>query len=732
MFWKVRLAAVAGAMAVVLSACGPAGDPTLYLIARPRTIDNLGQASTVTATAALADGTAGTGKVRFSAPAGSLATPLEVDLASGTAEADFTCAAADDPACSGSVRITAEWVVNGKLMQATTNITVAAPDSGTGGGGGDDAGMDAGMEDAGTGGGGGSMDGGSETLVLTPARTTIFKSVGDTTNITATFSLSPGVPGPNEALTFATSLGQLSLLDGGSAGTSLVTTTDSAGQTSVTFAETGVAGTATVTAVSSDGGVMGSTDIRILEVNAITHTSTVCSTGNNCTVMGIRNSGFNETATISFTVTDAAGKPLADVPVTFTANAAPTGLTISPTGVTNAMGVVSTMAQSGASTGTFTVTATVAGTVTGTSPTIGVRGAKPSNNGFTLQCAVKNMAAFRDSAPPLPLTTTCTVTLIDRFGNPVGKPTSVNLNSEAGAVPANISTTGYSPTGGNMNEGKGSFTFNTVGTFPPVDVDPFPSDPAQYPYAREGEPSRNDAALVRNPRDALVTIMAYTDGEEQFSDDNANGQRDPAEQFIDQGEPFLDKNDNNQWDPGESYVDVDGNNMWTPANGQWDANAKIWTVAHILYTDAASPSATAYEFVPSSFDVPKGGLSVLDVYMPDFNLNHVEAGASASMARLATKGTATLQGLNLAQDGYGFVFEGRRLVNATGTGPCDPTEPICSFRTLFGSWGRGYVGQLRINGAATTDMTPAVNDTITVTTTVRGVARQAAVSGTIQ
>lgn len=738
MSWKFRVAAVAGAMAFVFSACGQAGEPTLSLTARPRTIDNAGQATVLTATATGADMKPGAGKVRFSAPAGSLATALEVDLANGEATASFSCDVASDPACAGGVRITAEWLVNDKRVDAVTTVTVTAPDSGTGGGG-DDAGMDDAGMDAGTGGGGGTgggMGGGGgssdagATLVLVPGRATIFKSVGDTTPVTATLTLASGSPGAAEDLTFSTDLGQLSLTDGGMAGTSLVATTDATGHAQVVFAETGTAGTATITATGVGGSVTGTTSVAVLEVNSITHTSTVCGTVNNCTVMGIRNSGFNETAIIKFTAKDAMGKSLAGVPVTFTANNAPSGLTISPSGVTDAMGVVSTMVQSGFSVGTFTVTATVAGTVTGTSPTIGVRGAKPSNLGFTVQCAMVNLPAYISPAPPRAVTDACTVTLIDRLGNPVGRVTSVNLNSEAGAVPANIMTTGFNPTGSNMNEGKGTFNFSTVGPFPAIDVPPLAADSAQYPFMRSAEPSVAAGALTRNPRDGLVTILAYTDGEEHFYDDNANGQRDANERFIDQGEPFLDANDNNQWDSGEFYADVDGNNMWTPPNGVWDANSKIWTVAYLLYTDNAAGGNGFFN--PSTFNVARGTQAVLDVFMPDQNMNHVEAGSGAVSSRTASKGSVAFINGNLTLDGYGFGLEGRRLVNASGTGPCDATQTICTFRTLFGDWSSGYIGQLRITGAPMTDMTPQQNETVTITTTTRGVAGAASVSGIIQ
>ncbi|MCC6332747.1 MAG: Ig-like domain-containing protein [Myxococcales bacterium] len=568
-------------------------------------------------------------------------------------------------------------------------------------------------------------DGGG--LTLTAARTTVFKSFGDSTTITAALA----VPAAGTNLLINTTLGELSQLDGGSAGTSLTATTDSAGQAQVRFAETGVGGLATITAMAAGGSVSGSTTVRVLEVANVQHTTTQCGSTTNCSVMGIRNSGFNETALVRFRVSDNTNQPVADIQVSFSLNNAPAGVTVTPSATTNAMGIAEASVQSGLVVGSFTVTASVGGgALTANSPTIGVRGAKPSNQGFTMQCAKTNLATYVAPTPPLGITVACTITLVDRFGNPVGRVTSVNLNSEAGALPPTIMTTGYSPTGSNMNEGKGMLNLSTVGPFPALDVTPLPADSAQYPFPRLAEPSTMDGALTRNPRDGLVTILAYTDGEEHYYDDNSNGMRDSNERFIDQGEPFTDANDNNQWDPGEFYNDVDGSGGWTPANGTWDANAKVWTVAHVLYTDASRGSLA--QFSPSSFTVGKGTQQFVDVYMPDLNLNHLEAGAGAAAARAASKGQIALVNLNLALDGFGFAFEARRLVNAAGTGPCDPTTPICSFRTLFGDWGRGYIGQLRLTGAATTDMTPAAPDTITVTTTVRGVAGAAAVSGTFQ
>lgn len=281
-----------------------------------------------------------------------------------------------------------------------------------------------------------------------------------------------------------------------------------------------------------------------------------------------------------------------------------------------------------------------------------------------------------------------------------------------------------------MNEGKGAFTFNTVGSWPAVDVAPLPAMTGQYPFDRSAEPSYVSGGFTLNPRDGLVTLLAYTDGEEHFYDDNANGQRDANERFIDQGEPLVDANDNHQWDLGERYVDADGNGVWTAPNGQWDANAKVWTVAHLLYSGAPDPAAVS--FSPSMFSVPRGTQQSVDVWVSDLNRNRLEAGATAAITRAGSKGLVSFVDSQLDLDAFGFELESRRLTNAAGTGPCDATSPVCTFRTVFGSWQHTRAGQLLLVGAPAADMTPASPDSITVTVAVKGTSASASVPGVFE
>ena len=80
-------------------------------------IDNKGQASTLTFTAVDSQGKPGTGNVRVSSVAGSLASPTEVPLSQGGASASFSCVAAQDPACLSAIRLLGEWVSDGVRVE---------------------------------------------------------------------------------------------------------------------------------------------------------------------------------------------------------------------------------------------------------------------------------------------------------------------------------------------------------------------------------------------------------------------------------------------------------------------------------------------------------------------------------------------------------------------------------------------------------------------------------------
>ena len=394
---------------------------------------------------------------------------------------------------------------------------------------------------------------------------------------------------------------------------------------------------------------------------------------------------------------DSVGKPVSGVSVTFELEGPPQGTEFlgdsgdgGTAGVstvtikTDAMGKATARVQSGVTLGVFTVKASVNPTLQAKSPAIGVRGVTPANRGFTVQCDLKNLAAYTLAIPPRPLKTNCQVTLIDRFNNPVGKPTTVNLKVEAGAIPSSVQSTAFNPTGANTDEGKASVEFSTVGTFPAVDVPALPGEPAAGPA---------------NQRDGLVTILAYVAGEEAFDDNNSNGQWDSGENFIDQGEPFVDSNDNNQWDPGEFYADVaPSNGAYDPPNGTWDKQTTIWTTTYMLY----SGWMTRSQFNPASpVASPVASMQMLTASFSDDRFNPPQSGAvtAFTMTRTGLRGTATAA-IDPALDGYGFTVSRALWDAANPTVGCSASVARCVWLTNFVFGPAYYRGaNVQVNGA---------------------------------
>ena len=466
--------------------------------------------------------------------------------------------------------------------------------------------------------------------------------------------------------------------------------------------------------IEREGGV-DSGDAGQGEPADIAHLSTVCGTVA-CGIMGIKKSGFQELADVTFVVKDSVGKPVSGIEVKFELESPPSGTEFlgdtadgGTTGTstvsikTDPAGKATARVQSGVTLGVFVVKASVSPTLQAKSPAIGVRGVTPANRGFNLQCSQKNLAAYADALPPKSLKTSCIVTLIDRFNNPVGKGTTINLKVEAGAIPSSVQSKPFDAMGMNTDEGKAGVDFSTIGTFPGVDVP-----------ALAGEPSAGSL----NPRDGLITILAYVAGEEAFDDNNSNGQWDSGENFIDQGEPFVDSNDNNVWDAGEFYADVaPSNGKYDPPNKVWDKQTTIWTTTYVLYSGFMTQSS----IVPSNVSVPVLGSKIVTASFADSRFNPPQAGGvtTYTFSRTGTRGT-TASVFETPLDGYGFGLTRALYDGDNPTVGCSAGIARCEWLTKFAFGPSYYLGaSVTLTGAATAG-TPELNDVLTFGASVHG------------
>lgn len=240
---------------------------------------------------------------------------------------------------------------------------------------------------------------------------------------------------------------------------------------------------------------------------------------------------------------------------------------------------------------------------------------RPSGNTLTFECDVVNLGALRQPVPDLAVP--CHLRMQDRGGTPIDprglRSGDYGFVAEAGMVLPGIQDDGY----GNVH-----FLYTaTGGQTEPADVEPI-----------DGEPSRSgDVGGTRNPRDGLVTIVAWVRGEEGFHDINSNGLFEPGsgETFTDVGEPFLDVDDDGEFDAGDgdTTIDLDGDGRYTPPNGSWDEDQVIWTTFKILWTGPVheSSSTSRMEIQGCDHEIRFGQRCEVVTLVLDRNINPVAA-----------------------------------------------------------------------------------------------------------
>src|SRR5215471_3621946 len=255
--------------------------------ATPRQIDGQGRPSLLSVETRDAKGQPGTGVVTLTASAGTFSdgtTQTTLTLADGLAGIGYLCNANTDRNCAGQIRIDASW---GQLNYALI-LNVANNQNSDGG-----TNPDAGDLNIGY-------------LTLTASKSPIFYNVGDFSNITAQLSADAGTL-TGQTIGFSANLGGFTLPDGG-IGTTVSSTTGADGKAVAQFRDNGSPGTATIVATHVPSSSIASMSLPIVNIQAISWVSTTCG-GTACTIMGIRGSGFNEQATVTFKVVDSSNLP---------------------------------------------------------------------------------------------------------------------------------------------------------------------------------------------------------------------------------------------------------------------------------------------------------------------------------------------------------------------------------------------------------------------------------------
>jgi hypothetical protein len=257
----------------------------------------------------------------------------------------------------------------------------------------------------------------------------------------------------------------------------------------------------------------------------------------------VGNPALPQVAKLTFKVSDINGDPIANQKVDFAfASGKTTASLATTTQITNPDGEVTAIMNAAQNRAVLRVIASTeytdsddqAQTTFVSSEVIAV------NTGFPVQ---KKMTLALDTLNPFAIeevgaTVQATVYLADDYGNPPPEGTVVNFTTEGGSIGASCESSAL-----------GSCGVQWL---------------AQNSIPGLGTNSGNEI----NERIGFSTIMAYTQGDSDFTDDNNNGVYDIDEDFSVYAEPFRDDNGNTTRETQEpAPIDVDNNGSHTAASG---------------------------------------------------------------------------------------------------------------------------------------------------------------------
>ena len=377
-------------------------------------------------------------------------------------------------------------------------------------------------------------------------------------------------------------------------------------------------GTATGTATPSVTGTPPPTSTATATATATLPAAAVQFVNAVPTVIGVRASGLVEQSILTFRVTDVSTNPVRNLPVTFTLTGVG-GETLSPMmAMTDSNGQASTTLTSGTLVTSVQVFARVDANGDGIpdlaaqSTAVAIVGAPPVQTRFSLAPVKLNIAG----RVTFGLTDTVSVFVNDRYGNAVPPNTAVSFVTNGASV-VNQTTTDSS--------GVANATLISEGQVPPS---------------------------------GIVTVTAYTRGEEGFLDHNGNGRFEPGIDTIstdDVREPFIDFRPpppldagcalpppspfcNFAFDPGtpfEFFHDTNDNGIWDAqgTTGVWDNNILVSATGTVTFSGhLVTPSAQTDDGQPvSGFLVPDGGALGFTLDVHDDLVNPIVGGSTITV-----------------------------------------------------------------------------------------------------
>lgn len=341
-----------------------------------------------------------------------------------------------------------------------------------------------------------------------------------------------------------------------------------------------------------DDTITASTDINSLSVTTTINVASsaadsirfISATPTSIAIAGTGGADRQETSTVIFEVVDVNGSASSLQEVTFSLNNAPSGTTLSSfEGTTNSDGQVSVVVKAGNVAGPVRVEVEVTDSdplISSISDQLSVSTGLPDQDSFSFALEDHSPESFNLNG----VTVSASVLLADRFNNAVPDGTTIFFDTEGGAIrDAETETTGSCTTSGSgcsvnwvsqnpRPEGNELSDFNVDGQC------------GYYAFAPSGynnigpcitDEDGDGIVGMGSPWGGRVTITAYTEGEENFVDNNGDGLFSSVDTFDidndDLSEVFFDDNENGSYDVGvEEYQDYNQDGSFSSGNGQYN------------------------------------------------------------------------------------------------------------------------------------------------------------------
>jgi hypothetical protein len=295
----------------------------------------------------------------------------------------------------------------------------------------------------------------------------------------------------------------------------------------------------------------------------------------------VKGSGSAEQSLVKFKVLTATSTPSANTNVNFSLITNPGGVSLSATsGTSDSNGEVTVSVFSGTIPGPVKVRANLASdpAVFSETQSLTVASGPPSQRYMSLSAATFNIeGANRDG-----ISTTLTVRLADRQGNPVADGTVVNFTAEGGQVASSCTTALVN-----------GISLCTV------------------------------LWSSQNPRPSggRVSVLAFTAGTKDYVDVNGNNKFDlGSDTLVDIGDAYRDDNEDGVYNPGEFLLPAGGSNVCSGSGGPFPSRTNTCdgslstTVRQqlILLNSSSAPAVivrtnsgfTSVDFKLQSFDYP--------------------------------------------------------------------------------------------------------------------------------